>query len=175
GYDLYLDLLQRTVEDLKRKAASGEEAPAEEEIDPEINLTLSAYIPERYIADPDQRYVAYRKISAIAAPAELDDMREELLDRYGQLPPETENLLAVMELKLELRALKIARLEQGASTLVFTFLDRTPVAPEKILILMKRSRDRVRLTPEGKLVVRADLPTPAAVVETAKKILQAVR
>nr|MDA8165935.1 transcription-repair coupling factor [Desulfobacteraceae bacterium] len=69
GYDLYLDLLQRTVEDLKRKAASGEETLAEEEIDPEINLTLSAYIPERYIADPDQRYVAYRKISAIAAPA----------------------------------------------------------------------------------------------------------
>jgi transcription-repair coupling factor (superfamily II helicase) len=174
GYDLYLDLLQRTVEDLKRQAALGAEVIAEEEVDPEINLHLSAYIPERYIKDPDQRYIAYRKISAISTSADLDDTREELLDRYGALPPETLNLLEIMLLKIELRTLKIAKLEQGPSTLVFTFLDRTPVAPEKILILMKQSRDRIRLTPEGKLVVQTDLPTPAAVFEVAKNILRAV-
>jgi transcription-repair coupling factor (superfamily II helicase) len=175
GYDLYLDLLQRTVEDLKRQAAMGEEVAPPEEIEPEINLRLSAYIPEHYIGDPDQRYIAYRKISGLTSPEELEDIREELLDRYGKLPSETDCLLGIMALKMMLRELKIARLEQGPSTLVFTFLERTPVAPQKILILIKQSKNRIRLTPDNKLVVQAELGTPEAMFQAARNILHALR
>jgi transcription-repair coupling factor (superfamily II helicase) len=175
GYDLYLDLLQRTVEDLKHRAATGEEPLEAEGIEPEINLRLSAYIPEHYIGDPDQRYIAYRKISGLTSSEELEDTREELLDRYGKLPPETINLLEIMSLKLLLRELKIAKLEQGPSLLVFTFLERTPVAPQKILILLKQAKNRIRLTPDNKLVVQAELGTPEAVFQAARNILHAIR
>ncbi|MDH5298252.1 MAG: transcription-repair coupling factor, partial [Desulfobulbaceae bacterium] len=175
GYDLYLDLLQRTVEDLKRQAASGEAVVEEEEIDPEISLSIAAYIPASYINDPDQRYIAYRKISTLSTPEQLADLKIEFVDRYGVLPDETENLLAVVSLKEELRQLKIVKLEQGPATMVFSFHNRTPVAPEKILILIKQSKGKIRLTPDGRLVVQVTARTPDAILGEAKKILHGVR
>ena len=175
GYDLYLDLLQKTVEDLKRRAASGGSLEEEVEIDPEISLNVAAYIPAAYIPDPDQRYIAYRKITSATTPEELADLTDEFTDRYGPLPEETTNLLAVISLKEELQRLKVVKLEQGPATLVFSFHDRTPVAPQQILILIKQSKEKIRLTPDGRLVVQTSAATAAAVIAEAKKILHALR
>lgn len=175
GYDLYLDLLQKTVSDLKRRAE--QEGPAAEELDPEINLRISAYIPKHYISDNDQRYIAYRKIAAISSGEELLDMQDEINDRYGRIPPETANLFAVMALKIELRLLRISRLEQGKDSLVFSFADRTPVAPEKILQMMEKDRDRIRFTPDARLLVRIpghDLATDQMIINACSDVLQAL-
>ncbi len=174
GYDLYLDLLQKTVEYLKRKAATGE-TTIEEEVDPEISLTIAAHIPARYIPDSDQRYIAYRKMTSITTPEELADLEDEFIDRYGPLPEETANLLAVVSLKEELKKLKITKLEQGPATLVFHFHERTPVAPERILILIKQSKGNVKLTPDGRLVVRTAANSAEAILREAKKILHGVQ
>ncbi len=176
GYDLYLDLLQKTVEDLKRRAAAGE-APGEEEeeIEPEISLNMPAYIPATYVPDPDQRYIAYRKITSVTTPEALADLTDELTDRYGPLPEETSNLLAVVSLKEDLQRLRVTKLEQGPTSLVFNFHHRTPVAPQQILILIQQSKGKIRLTPDGRLVVQIAATTPAAVLAEAKKILHAVR
>lgn len=169
GYDLYLELLQKTVADLKRRAAHlAEEA---EEVEPEINLRISAYIPEDYIRDINQRYVIYRRISGLAEQAGLLDLQDELQDRYGDLPAEVGNLLAVAAIKMELRKLKISRLEQGKETLVFTFLDQTPVAPQKILELVNKSKNRVRFTPEARLIVQAPMTPAERVFATTRQVL----
>ena len=174
GYDLYLDLLQRTVEDLKRKASTGE-STVEEEIDPEISLTIAANIPARYIPNPDQRYIAYRKITSLSTPAELADLEDEFNDRYGPLPEETANLLAVVSLKEELKKLKVTKLEQGPATLVFHFHEQTPVSPERILILIKQSKGKIKLTPDGRLVVQTTANSAEKVLAEAKKILHGVQ
>ncbi|MDH3394234.1 MAG: helicase-related protein, partial [Desulfobulbaceae bacterium] len=174
GYDLYLDLLQKTVEDLKRKTASGE-TTIEEEIDPEISLTIAAHIPARYIPDSDQRYIAYRKITSVTTPEELADLEDEFTDRYGPLPEETSNLLAVVSLKEELKKLKVTKLEQGPATLVFHFHEQTPVAPEQILIIIKQSKGKIKLTPDGRLVVQTKANSAEAVLTEAKKILHEVQ
>ncbi len=154
GYDLYLDLLQKTVEDLKRKAAAGIESIGEaEDIEPEINLNISAYIPEHYISHTDQRYIAYRRITSINSSEELLDLQNEMKDRYGPPPHETLNLFQVVELKIALKDLKIVKLEQGPTTLVFTFHEKTSVGPEKILALVKKSPN-IRFTPDSKLIVQ---------------------
>ena len=91
GYELYLDLLQKTVADLKAQAAKDDQDKVTDDIDPEINLQLSAYIPERYIPDISQRYITYRRMAALStSPPEMQtDLQEELVDRYGPLPLET--------------------------------------------------------------------------------------
>ncbi len=91
GYDLYLDLLQKTVADLKAQAARGDQDDSPDDIDPEVNLQLSAYIPERYIPDISQRYITYRRMAALSTslPEVQTDLQEELVDRYGPLPIET--------------------------------------------------------------------------------------
>ncbi len=172
GYDLYLDLLQRTVEDLKRRGIEGEEFDHIPDFEPEINLQLSALIPTSYILDGEQRYVAYRKISSITQLEQLSDLRAELEDRYGKIPAETENLLQIIELKILMRPLCIAKIDQGPGTLVFSFLKETPVAPQLILLMVQNSKGTVRITPDHKLVVTASTKSSDAIFSAAKKILR---
>ncbi|GAB4337570.1 MAG: transcription-repair coupling factor [Desulfobulbaceae bacterium] len=161
GYDLYLELLQSTVSELKLKAA-GEEPEAMQVIDPEITLRIDAYLPDEYIADTAQRYHTYRRISAAGTgtPEELQELREELVDRFGTLPPLAENLLRTIGLKHSLRERGILKLEQGPDTLVFTFSDQTTVEPGKILELVGRKPKKglkpFRVTPDNRLIAPYD-------------------
>lgn len=181
GYELYLDLLQRTVADLKARGTrtDAESHPAREESDPEINLQISAYIPEDYIPDIGQRYLAYRRISALSTASEArhEDLTNELIDRYGNLPPETINLLAVVRLKKELTALGISRLEKGRETLVFSFLPSTPVDPALLLTYLaahagkNKKTATPQLTPDGRLVIPAQISSTDTLFSTIAKIL----
>ncbi|MCK4838176.1 MAG: transcription-repair coupling factor [Desulfobulbaceae bacterium] len=173
GYDLYLDLLQQTVEDLKRKAAGGEDL-ADEDLEPEINLLLPAFIPQKYIQDTDLRYITYRKITSCHSEEALADIKEELRDRYGALPDETINLLDVIALKEALVKLKINRLDQGEMNLVFSFTERTPVSPTQLLEIINSSKGAMRLTPDSRLVVTVKSGQAETIIQEAKKILRAL-
>ncbi len=165
GYDLYLDLLQKTVADMKARAGSNGELQDNLDLpEPEINLQISAYIPQDFIPDISQRYVAYRRIAALSTSDEqaYDDLLEELTDRYGHLPQETTNLFKVVSLKKDLSQLGVEKLEKGKDTLVFSFTDRTPLDPARLLTYLqpgskKRKKTPPRLTPDGRLIITASL------------------
>lgn len=201
GYELYLDLLQTTVAELKTRAACGDSPDwgVTDDLDPEINLQISAYIPESYIPDISQRYVAYRRISALstAEMAEHIDLSDELIDRYGPLPVETTSLLQVVSLKKEMAALKISKLEKGKDSLVFSFLKSTPIEPVMLLdylqsktVAHKFSTNRqtakkkqaasiwaaaeipvARLTPDGRLLIPVQVTSPDDLFIAIRKIL----
>ncbi|MDY0351064.1 MAG: transcription-repair coupling factor [Desulfobulbaceae bacterium] len=162
GYDLYLELLQATVAEMKNGRTPAESGAAPD-IDPEIKLKVSAYLPENYIEDPAQRYHFYRRISAAgsATPEQLAELREELRDRFGTLPPEAETLFDVIGLKYRLRRLGIARLEQGPDALVFSFIREAPVNPRTIVEMISRKTGKkerpVRLTPDNRLIIPLDM------------------
>ncbi len=131
-----------------------------EEIEPEINLQLSAYIPADYIPDISQRYITYRRIAALAtSPPDIhEDLQDELKDRYGDIPEETTNLFKIVAIKKELAELRINKLEKGRDTLVLHFLSDTPLAPDmllKFIQLHSKSRKSTppRITPDGKLIL----------------------
>ncbi len=165
GYDLYLELLQSTVAELKKKAAGGE--GVEPELDPEVKLRVAAFLPDDYVRDTAQRYQLYRRISTAANenPEVLADLRDELVDRFGPLPIESRTLFTMLGLKYPLRRLGICKLEQGPANLVFTFVEDSPVDPAAILGLIaqhapekKKGRTRaaenpIRLTPDQRLIV----------------------
>jgi transcription-repair coupling factor (superfamily II helicase) len=174
GYDLYLELLQQTVEDLKRER-NGEGPPPDDDLEPEINLRLPAYLPQSYIRDTDLRYLAYRQITSCHSDEALGAIREELRDRFGPLPEEAENLLAVIGLKEELLILKISRLDQGEDNLVLTFTDRTPVEPTRLLARIAASKGVLRLLADNRLVAKLKPGTGSAVLNEAKNILRALR
>lgn len=154
GYDLYLELLQQTVLDLKRKGAAVEQPL--EQIEPEINLKISAFLPERYIPSTEQRYIAYRRLTNAEQVEELLDLQDEFADRYGPLPQEALNLFEVLALKTLLRRWWISKLEQGPANLVFSFHEKTPVTPEKIMRLLGKYKNRARFTPESRLIVTTE-------------------
>lgn len=170
GYDLYLELLQKTVEDLKLRQET-DEAIDEVEIDPEVNLGLSAYIPESYIADIDQRYFAYRKIANITSRECSDDLLEEFRDRYGEIPLAVQNLFNAMELKIHMKRLGIEKLEKGNQRLVLTFYRKTSVSPQNILVFLKGHGSGTRFTPDAKLIVPLKHQEENKLFATAEKIM----
>ncbi|CAK8714448.1 MAG: transcription-repair coupling factor [Candidatus Electronema aureum] len=169
GYDLYLELLQATVADLKSQAAAGG-APQATVPEPEIKLPVAAFLPDDYVRETGLRYRLYRRLSAAgtAAPEQLADLKDELIDRFGPLPPEAETLFSLLALKHPLRCLGISKVEQAPVGLVFSFSEQTTVAPETLLAFIERFRlkqpkllrkgqkpapEPVRLTPDGRLIV----------------------
>ena len=178
GYDLYLDLLQKTVADLKAQALEVDRTDGGDDIDPEINLQLSAYIPERYIPDISQRYITYRRMAALAgsSPEMQTDLQDELVDRYGPLPVETSTLFRIISLKKDLAALRISKLEQGKDTLVFTFLDDTPLSAEMLLAYLQKHSGRKntiapKLTPDSRLVISGQLMSIEHIFDTLEATL----
>jgi len=93
GYDMFLQLMENAVSELK-----GE--PVKEELEPEINISMPAYINESYISDIDQRLLTYRRLARMKELNEIADFKEELIDRYGPLPTEAGNLLLKILLKV---------------------------------------------------------------------------
>ncbi len=180
GYDLYLDLLQRTVADMKARAASGEDGSLKQErVETEINLQISAYIPEDFIPDISQRYISYRRISALSGTGSAeayDDLREELADRYGKIPEETENLFKIVALKHELAGLGVSKLEKGKDSFVFSFVENPPIDPALLMDYIqkgsriKKSQPR-RLTPDGRLIIPAAIDTQDRLFTVLQRIL----
>lgn len=176
GYDLYLELLQNTVADLKRKGPEGEAVV--DSIEPEMNLQISAYIPEQYITDTAQRYIAYRKIASLDDHAQLADLQEELEDRYGSLDDATQNLFAMMSLKIKMKKIMILKLEQGRDMLVFSFHEKTPVTPPTILALLEKANGKIRFSPDARLMVPLESSlshSPQAILHAADEIVDALQ
>jgi len=104
GLDTYLRLVEKTVERLRK---------GPEEVlfpEPEITLSASAFLPDTYISDPGQKLHLYRRVSKIQKPGEVGDLRRELLDRFGPVPPETEALMDATVLRLLGRDLGVERI-----------------------------------------------------------------
>jgi transcription-repair coupling factor (superfamily II helicase) len=134
GLDVYLRLLERTVEKLKEKEGGEVEYP-----EPEVALGGSAYLPEGYISDPGQKLHLYRRLSRIGQHAEVEGLRQELADRFGPPPPEVERLLDQVTLRLLGRSLGIERIMVRDRTARITF--RPGVVP-RLAILERPLRDR---------------------------------
>jgi transcription-repair coupling factor (superfamily II helicase) len=172
GYDLYLELLQKTVADLRTSQQQGNQPTQAESVDPEIHLNISAYIPESYIKDIGQRYIMYRRIAAQISGSDdsIEDLREELCDRYGEMPAEVENLFGVVAVKKTLIPLRISKLERGPGNLVFSFMEDTPVNPRALLADIEQHNNGTRLTPDGRLVVETPEGSPAALYQSINTI-----
>ncbi len=172
GYDLYLELLQKTVTDLRTSQQQGDQPTQADSVDPEIHLNISAYIPESYIKDIGQRYIMYRRIAAQISGSDdsIEDLREELSDRYGEMPAEVENLFGVVAVKKTLIPLRISKLERGPDNLVFSFMEDTPVNPSALLADIEQQNNGTRLTPDGRLVVETPEGSPAALYQSINTI-----
>ena len=147
GFDLYAQMLEDAVAELK-----GE--PPREAYEPEVNLPVPAFIPDDYVPDVHQRLDLYKRFSHAEGPAELEDLRMELVDRFGPVPEEALHLLELMAVKQRLAALRLRALDAGPGRLVVTLgqdarLDGLRLAER---VAAAQHSGRLRLTSELKLV-----------------------
>ncbi|MFY2508319.1 transcription-repair coupling factor [Vibrio pectenicida] len=109
GFTLYMEMLEQAVEALKEgKEPSLDELLREQT---EVEMRLPALLPDDYIPDVNTRLSMYKQIASVSDQVELEDLKIELIDRFGLLPDATKNLLAVSEVKLEAGNLKVKKIE----------------------------------------------------------------
>jgi transcription-repair coupling factor (superfamily II helicase) len=152
GFDLYTKLLAEAVRELK-----GE--PARTTSEPVISVEVEALLPAAYVPEVTQRLALYKRLSEAEAPAQVEEVRGELVDRFGPLPEPAAALVDVIGLRVAARQLGIERVEARGGRAVLTFAPSTPVKPERILEVIARSRGGVTMRRE--YTVEARIPDGA--------------
>jgi transcription-repair coupling factor (superfamily II helicase) len=141
--------MEKTIREIKG------EKTEEEELLPEIQLGISAYIPEEYVRDVHQRLVLYKRISLAVNDEEINRIKDELQDCYGELPSPTENLLRVISIRNYLNPLKGKKMGYDGKYIYIFFRDNSPVDPARIISLYRKKIKELRFTPDYKLFVPA--------------------
>ena len=129
GYDLYCKMLNEAVLQLK----GGEEA---EVFQTTIDININAYIPDSYIRNENQKLDIYKRISAIENEEDIDDMTEELIDRFGDIPKTVQQLLHVAALKNLAHAAYVTAVEQKGDAVRFVMYERAKIDPGRIPALL---------------------------------------
>lgn len=125
GYDLYCKMLNEAVKSIKG-------IEVKEDFNTFIDLDVDAYIPPTYIVNEYQKLDIYKRIASVETAAECDDMREELLDRFGAIPKSAENLLRISMLRVSAHEMYITEVKGKVENIRITMLPTAPVKPEMI-------------------------------------------
>ena len=171
GIELYQQMLEDAV--LELRGAEGARADANRDWTPNIALGLPVLIPEAYVRDLPVRLGLYRRIGALSADAESEAMAAELVDRFGPLPEEVENLLSVVALKRSCRAAGVEKIEAGPKGMVLTFRRNAFANPAGLVGWLGKQGGLVRLRPDHKLAIVREMDL-ALRLRTAREVLGAL-
>ncbi|NGZ04095.1 MAG: transcription-repair coupling factor, partial [Nitrospira sp. WS238] len=137
GLDLYMQMVEQAVQRLKGHIV-------EEEPDPTLQLPVSAFIPDQYVADPHQRLSLYKRLTACDQVGELALLHGEIQDRYGPAPEPVERLLEVMQLRTHAKRLRLTSIEVHGQSAKIVLQPKATIPESAIHRLMDQLNKRLR-------------------------------
>ena len=159
GFELYQSLLEDAILDAR---AGGLAAPKPRDLSPQITVDAPVLIPDDYVPDLDLRMSLYRRINELEELQEIESFAAELIDRFGKLPDATENLLILMQIKLNAKKAHIAKIDLGPrGALVSFWNDSFPDIPG-LLAYVARLGGIAKLRPDSKLTIARAWADPKA-------------
>ena len=167
GYDMFLKLMQNAIAELK-----GE--PVSEKLEPEINLSISAYFSDSYIPDLDQRLIAYRRLARMTEVGDIGEFKSELVDRYGKMPDEAKNLLFKIALKVLSQKAGITRLDHNGPQLAIQFSASHAFDRKALIEWMMSEPRRFELKPSQVLKVKLQKGSQIRQLKQIKNILKEI-
>ncbi|MEL6117779.1 transcription-repair coupling factor [Photobacterium sp. SP02] len=155
GFTLFMEMLEQAVEALK----AGKEPSLDDLLreQTEVELRLPALLPEDYIPDINTRLSLYKRIASAGNEDALDELKVELIDRFGLLPDAAANLLTLNKLKLKAANLGLRRIEAGEKGGYFEFTENAAIDPGFLVGLLQSQPQRFRMDGPTKLKVTATL------------------
>ena len=159
GIELYQQMLEDAVSAIR--AENNAKKPQERDWTPTINLGLPVLIPEAYVSDLPVRLGLYRRIGALQSDAESEALAAELVDRFGKLPAEVENLLETVALKRACREASVEKLDAGPKGMVISFRRNEFANPGGLIAWIGTRGGTVKVRPDQKLVVSRDMDVSA--------------
>lgn len=172
GFDLYTKILRDAVLHLK-----GEDVSLEEELDPEVNIRMDAYIPESYIPDISERLIMYQRLASLASPEDAWDLTQEMEDRFGRFDSHVQNFIELMQLKWRLKVYGVVKAEYLQQKLLLTLSPRARIDGAKLAKLLADQKDTIRLSKNLVLTIScqdAHFESPAEIERVVVKILDSL-
>ena len=179
GFDLYTKLIEQAVQELRAETGQVPELTAASEIETRVEIEEDAYLPEEYIPLADERVDFYRRLVRATDPREVEEIREELRDRFGRLPEPALNLLAYVNLKLLGSRLGLERIQVKGQRLLAWFAKLDGNNGSGVLDQVKRVVERspfpVELVGSRELGFRAELPGVQPKLSAAERLFREVQ
>ena len=172
GFNLYADMLNHAVRSLKAGREPDLSQPLE--VTTEINLHLPALLPALYCADVHERLVIYKRLAHCETPEALEAMQEELVDRFGDIPPEARALIESHRLRAIGKPLGVARLDASSETIQLQFVPNPPLDAGKV-IRMVQSNTGWRLSGQNRLRVERVTSNLAERARAVRQVIDTLR
>ena len=139
GYDMYCKILDEVVKEMKG-------IKVEEELDVQIDINVSSYIPDEFIDNSSQKIEIYQNIALCKSETDIQNVVDEIIDRYGRMPEEIENLLEITRIKNLCREKGISKISQKKDGIIF-YIEVSRFDNENIEILLNKYKNRIQFSP----------------------------
>jgi transcription-repair coupling factor (superfamily II helicase) len=165
GFEMYTKLLEESIREMK-----GERI--EEEVETSMNLGVDIYIPKDYIGDENLRMTFYKKIASAKDDQRLEDIRNELRDRFGAVPPNVENLIDFVRVKRVAKELGVLSIVREGARGVLKLSPHAKIDPNKLLVFIGEN-PQAKFSPNGVLSfpLREHGPEVISAIETLLRSL----
>ena len=169
GFSLYMEMLDRAVKAIRSGKTPNMDQPFT--LGADINLRLSALIPEDYLPDVNNRLMLYKRISNADSDELLEELQVEMIDRFGLLPEPVKHLFAVSSLKLRAAALGIAKIDAGPTGGRLDFAGDTSVDPRRLIQLIQKEPKKYKLEGGDKLRFTETMAVPETRLKCVRQLL----
>ncbi len=169
GVELYQQMLEEAVS--AAREGTGFEREIADQWSPSINVGMSVLIPEYYVPDLNVRMSLYRRLTDVHEAGDTESFAAELIDRFGPVPDEVENLLRIVEIKQLCKQTGVDRVDAGPKGAVIGFYKDSPPEPQKLLQWVM-SNPGIKIRPDQKLVAIRQWDKPQQRIKGVKSILK---
>lgn len=166
GFELYQQMLEEAVAEVK-----GEDEVLDTGWSPQISVGITVMIPENYVPDLHLRMGLYRRLGELTELKEIDGFGAEMVDRFGPMPVEVQNLLKVVFIKSLCRTANVEKLEAGPKGVVLQFRDKQFPNPAGLVGYIAKQGSMAKIRPDHSVFLNRDLPTPEKRLSTAAQIM----
>jgi transcription-repair coupling factor (superfamily II helicase) len=169
GFNLYHDLLKRTIQAIKNNTKLDLDESLIEEID--INIGIACIIPETYLDDVHERLILYKRIASAEDDSELKDLKIEMIDRFGLLPDATKNLFASTSLRIFSKKIGIEKINITDDKAEITLNQKSTIEAKKIINLIQKQPQKYQLKNQNTLVYNVSMDEDSSRIERVKNLI----
>jgi transcription-repair coupling factor (superfamily II helicase) len=171
GFQLYNEMLAEAVRSLKAGKEPDLLAPLS--VTTDINLHAPALLPGDYCGDVHLRLSFYKRLATAKTPDQIDALLEEIVDRFGKLPPQAQTLIDVHRLRVLAKPYGVTKVDAGPGVIHITFKAKPPIDPMRIIELVQKNR-HIKLAGNEKLRIERELKEPKDRAQMVRDVLRSL-
>ncbi|MEF9999700.1 MAG: TRCF domain-containing protein, partial [Comamonas sp.] len=171
GFQLYNEMLSEAVRSLKEGKEPDLLAPLS--VSTDINLHAPALLPDSYCGDVHLRLSFYKKLATARTSEQIDNLLEEIVDRFGKLPPQAQTLIDVHRLRVLSQPYGVVKVDAAPGVITITFKPQPPIDPMNIIGLIQKNK-HIKLAGNEKLRIERALPDPMARAQLVRDVLRSL-